>query len=443
VNGTGSQFDVIVIGGGPAGSILASLLAQRGRSCLVLERDIHPRDHVGESLTPSTNPIFEQIGFLEKMEAAGFVHKPGACWTAPRSPAGKFVGIRLGEFPAPGATQLYTYNVERDVFDAMLIRHAHELGARVIQGAGAQQVLFEGDRAVGVRARLTEGAHHDFYGRFVIDASGRRCVLANQLGFKHKDPEFDQVAMYSWFKGVAPNPPGYEGFLFLHFLGLERAWAWQIPLRDGICSIGVVTHRSDFKRAEQNPDEFFASLVQRSVSFAHVMQGAERVRPWWLEGDYSYRIDRMAGPGWLIVGDALRFIDPIFSTGVDVAAYSALFASEALGEAFSGGDEGSEWARYERRVSDGVDVWYQFTSLFYRLQNLFTLFAVRERYREQVVRILQGNPYMPESLDRAREMISLMQRSYEDVTGQPANLLQPGALRAAGDRSGVDIQHAV
>ena len=442
MNGPRSQFDVIVIGGGPAGSILASLLAQDGRSCLVLERDIHPRDHVGESLTPSTNPIFERIGFLEKMEAARFVHKPGACWTAPRSPAGKFVAIRLGEFPPPGATQLYTYNVERDEFDAMLIRHAHELGARVLQGVGAQQVLFQGDRAVGVRAKLADGVQHDFSGRFVIDASGRRCVLANQLGFKHRDPEFDQVAMYSWFRGVAPNPPGYEGFLFMHFLGLERAWAWQIPLRDGVCSVGVVTHRSDFKQASQSPDEFFASMVGRSISFGQVMDRAERIRPWWLEGEYSYRIDRISGPGWLIIGDALRFIDPVFSTGVDVAAYSATFAFDAIQQALSGADEPAEWARYEQRVSGGVEVWYQFTSLFYRLQNLFTLFAVRDRHREKVVRILQGNPYLPESLERAREMISLMEQSYEQVMGQPSNLLRPGALSEATEGAGADAQHA-
>jgi flavin-dependent dehydrogenase len=442
VNAPRSQFDVIVIGGGPAGSILASLLVQEGRSCLLLERDVHPRDHVGESLTPSTNPIFQRIGFLEKMEAARFVHKPGACWTAPRSPVGKFVALRLGEFPPEGATQLHTYNVERDTFDEMLIGHAQELGARVMQGVGVQQVLFESGRAVGVRAKLADGGQRDFSGAFVIDASGRRCVLANQLGFKHRDPEFDQVAMYSWFEGVAPNPVGYEGFLFLHFLGLERAWAWQIPLRDGVCSIGVVTHRSDFKRASQDPEEFFSSLVERSISFAHAMRGAERVRPWWLEGDYSYRIDRLVGPGWLVIGDALRFIDPIFSTGVDVAAYSALFAFEAVEHVLSGGDESAAWGLYEKRVSDGVDVWYQFTSLFYRLQNLFTLFAVRDRYREQVVRILQGNPYLPESLDRARGMISLMQRSYKQVMRQPANLLRPGALRAAGESSGTDAQHA-
>src|SRR5947207_7198227 len=127
----GIEFDVIVIGGGPAGAVVASLLALANRRVLVIERDIHPRDHVGESLTPSTNPIFERIGFLEKMEQAQFVHKPGACWTAPRTPVGKFVSIRLAEFPPPGATQFYTYNVERDVFDTLLLRHAHELGAKV------------------------------------------------------------------------------------------------------------------------------------------------------------------------------------------------------------------------------------------------------------------------------------------------------------------------
>jgi FADH2 O2-dependent halogenase len=423
-----SDADVIVIGGGPAGSVLASLLAQAGYRAVVLERDMHPRNHVGESITPSTNPIFKRIGFLEKIEDVGFVHKPGACWTAPHAPVGKFLGIRLGEFPPPGATQLYTYNVERDVFDTLLIRHAHELGAKVVQGVRVQKVLFDGDRAVGVQAKVTDGWEHELFGRFVVDASGRRCVLASQLGLKRKDPFFDQFAIYSWFKDVEPNPPGYEGMLFLHFLGLERAWAWQIPLRNGLASVGVVVDRADFKKSGMDNEEFFTSLITRSRSLRHNMRNAERVRPWWLEGDYSYKVDKLAGTGWLLIGDALRFVDPIFSTGVDVACYSALYAFQAIDAVSKGEDEEQAFAEYERRVGDGVEAWYDLIALFYKLQNLFTMFAVDKRYREKVVRILQGNLYLPESLQRAREIIAMMEGAYAEIMAQPSNLLRPGAL---------------
>jgi len=429
-----SEFDVIVIGGGPAGSVIASLLAQGGYRALVLERDIHPRDHVGESLTPSTNPIFKRIGFLEKMEDAGFVHKPGACWTAPRSPVGRYVSIRLAEFPPPGATQTYTYNVERDVFDTLLLRHAHELGAQVLQGVGVQEVLFQGDRAVGVRAKVTNGWESDLFARFIVDASGRRCVIATQLGLKKMDPTFNQFGIYSWFKGVEPNPPGTEGMLFLHFLAMERAWAWQIPLRNGVWSIGIVTDKADFKKAGMDTEGFVTSLIQRNKSFQFYLRNAVRIRPWWAEGDYSYSVDKLAGNGWLLIGDALRFVDPIFSTGVDVALYSALYAFEAIDAALQGEDEERVFKAYERRVSDGVGAWYDLIALFYKLQNLFTYFAVRDEYREKVVRILQGNLYQPELLQRARDMISIMEDAYTKIMANPSNLLRPGALTPLGGK---------
>jgi FADH2 O2-dependent halogenase len=422
------DYDVVIIGGGPAGAILGSLLAMSDHNVLIVEKDVHPRDHVGESLTPSTNPIFKRIGFLEKIEDAGFVHKPGACWTAPRAPVGRFVAIRLGEFPPPGATQLYTYNVERDVFDTMLLRHAHEQGAKVLQGVSAREVLFEGDRAVGVRVSVADGWERDIRARFVVDASGRRCMLANQLGLRRKDPSFNQFGIFSWFRGVEPNPPGFEGFLFLHFLGLERAWAWQIPLRHGIWSMGVVTDKTDFQKSGRSHEDFFDSLVDRNRSFAHVMRGAERVRPWWIEGDYTYRIEQIFGKGWLLVGDSLRFVDPIFSTGVDVAAYSALYAFEAIDGTLRGDDEEAGFKEFERRVGDGVEAWYDLIALFYKLQNLFTIFAVRKRFRERVVRILQGNLYLPESLERAREMITVMEDAHDRVMNDPDNLLRPRAL---------------
>ncbi len=424
-----TDFDVVIIGGGPAGSTIGALLGMAGYRTLILEKDIHPRDHVGESITPSTNPIFKRIGFLEKIEDFGFVHKPGACWTAPRSPVGKFVSLRLGEFPPPGATQFYTYNVERDMFDTLMLRHALEKGATVLQGVRADKVLFDGERAVGVRAILTDGWERDVSARFVVDASGRRCFIPTQLKMKKKDPVFNQFCIYSWFKGVEPNPPGYEGMLFLHFLDLERCWAWQIPMKNGVTSVGVVTDKKDFQKSGRSGEEFFESLIGLNRSLKHAMRNAERTRPWWIEADYSYDVERLVGKGWLLVGDALRFVDPVFSTGVDVAMYSANYAFDALDAVLKGAqDEQEAFALYDQRVGDGVQAWYDLIALFYKLRNLFTSFAVRKRFREQVVRILQGNLYIPESLQRAREMIDLMEDSFQKVMSDPNNLLAPGAL---------------
>jgi FADH2 O2-dependent halogenase len=422
------DYDVIIVGGGPAGATLGSLLGASGYSTLIVEKDNHPRDHVGESLTPSTNVIFQRIGFLSKMEDANFVHKPGAGWSGPKGPLGRYVWIRLGEFPPPDAVQLYTYNVERDVFDAMLLRHAYELGAKVLQGVVARRILFDGDRAIGVRVAVSDGWERDLRARLIVDASGRRCLLASQLGLKRKDPQFNQFAIFSWFKDVEANPAGYEGYLLLQFLGLERAWAWQMPLRNGVYSVGVVTEKEDFQKSGRDEGEFFESLISRNRNQRHNMRAAERIRPWWIEGDYSYKIDTLAGKGWLLVGDALRFVDPIFSSGVDVAVYSASFAFDAIEAVLKGEDEKVRFDEYERRVSAGVDAWYDLIALFYRLQNIFTVYAVKKRFREMVVRILQGNLYLPESLKRARDMIQLLEESYDKVMADPSNLLRVGAL---------------
>ena len=427
--------DVIIIGGGPGGTALGTFLAKDGRTVLLLEKDIHPRDHVGESLTPSTNLVFEKLGILDKLNDAGFVHKPGTGWNAPRSELWKFIEIWLFEFPIPGAPQPFTYNIERDVMDTMMIRHAHDNGVKVLQGVKVDKVIFEGDRAVGVRAQVTDGWERDLYAKVVVDASGRRCLLANQLKLKHKDPRFNQFCIYSWFEGVTEPNERHKGFTLFFFLGLNQAWTWYIPLRNGKTSIGIVMDKEDFQKSGKTHEEFFYAAVERNATFKDAMKNAVRVRPWWIEGDYSYKVDRFAGPGWLLIGDALRFVDPIFSSGVDVALFSAQYAYETISEAFDTGDESRPFAEYQDRVTTGVDLWYELISMFYKLQNLLTRFATSPSRREAIVRTLQGNPYIPETQERARKLLADMQASYEKVMATPGNLMRPWAMDPEKDHS--------
>ena len=420
--------DVVIIGGGPAGSTLGSLLGRDGHRVVILERDIHPREHVGEALTPSTNNVLHDLGVLPKIEEAGFVHKRGVGWSAPYSPLWKFFAVRTADYPPPNAIQPYSYNVEREDFDALLLRHALEIGAKVLQGVSVKRVLFEEDRAVGVHVAVADGWERDLYAKVVVDASGRQCVLGKQLGKRSKDPEFNQFAIYSWFTGVEPPPAQWEGFLILHFLGWERAWGWHIPLRNGVTSMGVVTDKADFQKSGKSPEEFFDGLISRNRTFRHAMRHAVRVRPWSIEGDYSYSMDTVAGKGWLFIGDAMRFVDPIFASGVDVALYSTAHAHQAIVKSLTDGHEERAFGEFASRVTDGLGVWYELTVLFYKLQLLFTWFVRTPEHRADLIRILQGNPYMPEIKPTDQRLADLMWKAYEQIMANPHNLLRPGAL---------------
>jgi flavin-dependent dehydrogenase len=427
--------DVIIIGGGPAGATLGTLLGQNGHRSIIIEKDIHPRDHVGESLVPSTNLVFDRIGFLDKLNDAGFVPKPGTGWNGPRSPIWKFVEIPLFEIPLEGNPQPWTFHVERDAMDTMLLRHAHDAGAKVLQGVKVTDVLFENDRAVGVRAQAADGWERDLRSKVVVDATGRRCMLASRLKIKRKDRNFNQFCIYSWFTNVKRPPERLYGWGLFYFIGMNQAWGWQFPLRAGRESVGVVVDKEDFQKSGMDPDEFFFSLVKRSKQFSYVMQDAERIRPYWIEGDYSYKVDRYSGPGWLMIGDALRFVDPIFSSGVDVALFSALYAFEAIEESFRTGNEQKVFDGFHDRINTGVDSWYDMISMFYKLQNLLTLYAVDKNWRPYLIRALQGAPYNEARVANNMALQGAMEESYRRIMSDPSNLLRPWAMDPEKDRT--------
>ena len=387
--------DVLIIGGGPAGSTLGCLLALGDHKAIVIERTAHPREHVGELLTPSINAVLHRIGLLHRIDDAGFVRRNGVGWT---TPGAQLLKIPVADYPPPRALRRYGFNVERDAFDALLLQRARELGAQILEHTTARRVLFHKGRAVGVELLEPGGKTRRLSGRFIVDASGRRSLLGMQLGLVHRDSYLRQCASYAWFRDVEPSMNGGDAYAYLHRLGHRRMWGWQIPLRDNVTSIGVVAPCDHLRDANEDHDAYFARSIDHNHIFERSMAGAQRISPWRVVGDYSYRLQRLHGSGWLLVGDASGFIDPIFSSGVDIAMYSSVFAYESmlpllLLGCWSEADEEFAMAKYEQRLRQGMSVWAHAVDLFYGSVRRLRQLANQPSAIAAICRFLQGNPY--------------------------------------------------
>ncbi len=311
---------VVIIGGGPAGSTLGAYLSRAGINHIILDQAVHPRRHVGESLVCSTTRVFQDIGFLPVMERESFVQKHGAVWTHWADERQHV--IRFREFPELGLTQDYTYHVDRGRFDQLLLQHAARKGSRVFQAARADRVQFDtGGAAVGVRIKQNR-QERLLRCRLVVDASGRSTLLGSQFHLKHHDALFDQFAVHNWFEGVDRGPIETADFIHIHVLNKPRAWVWLIPINPMVTSVGIITRGGDFAKANETAEHFFKRHIESHPLLATRMAGARGIHEFSREGNYSYVMDRFAGDGWLLVGDAARFVDPIFSSGVSVALES-------------------------------------------------------------------------------------------------------------------------
>lgn len=436
------DFDVVIIGGGPGGAGMASYLAKAGASCVVLERELFPRPHVGESLVPSSTRVFNELGFLGEMEAAKFPHKYGAAWTSssdqvfdmPVHSHGwdgvegadgmvpeDYVDVTFAERAQQGVDMKYTYHVDRGLFDLLLLQHANRLGATVYEGVNVKSADVDAD---GVAVRFDLGRRESkVTARVVVDASGRRTMLGNQFGWKVKDPVFDQFALHSWFDGydraaVGGDPTKTE-FIYIHFLPVTNTWVWQIPITSETTSIGVVTQKKNFARRKTEHENFFWECVGSRPEFADALRAAARVRPFKTEGDYSYAMKQIVDDRVVLIGDAARFVDPIFSTGVSIALNSARFASRDVLRGLESGDlSASAFSTYETTISRGTRNWHEFISLYYRLNVLFTAFINDPRYRLDVLKLLQGDVYdedAPPVLTKMRNIVSAVERNPEHV----------------------------
>jgi len=398
-------------------------LARAGVSCVVFERALFPRPHVGESLVPSSTRVFKDLDFLPVMEAAGLPHKLGAVWTSSttdRSFEHQWEGletdcmadIAFAERDQPGVDQNYTYHVDRGRFDNLLLHHAHGLGAAVCEGVGVKDVDFSGTfprirYAIGTKEFSTTV-------RIVADASGRKTFLGNRLKLPVKDEVFDQYAIHTWFDGfdrtATMGGNATKGdYIYVHFLPITNSWVWQIPITGTTTSIGVVTQKRHFKAAGDRT-RFFWDCVGSRPELAQALRSSEQVRPFTEEGDYSYAMNQICGDGFVMVGDAGRFVDPIFSTGVSIALNSARFVHTDIIRALETGDTSRKaFANFENTIRRGTRNWYNFITVYYRLNVLFTAFIRDPRYRLDVLKLLQGDVYdeeEPAVLTRMREIVA-------------------------------------
>jgi flavin-dependent dehydrogenase len=385
------SYDAIVIGGGPAGSTVASVLAGAGRKVLVLEKETFPRFHVGESLLPYSMPILARLGVLDKVRRAGYQEKYGAfIWNEATG------GTRPVVFAeAIDDRQPMAYQVKRADFDQLLLRHSQERGAEVREGVTVRDVLFERGRAVGVAAKMADGGPLEIRARVVVDASGQDAFLARKMGIRTFDPKLKRAALFAHFEGV-PRAQGPTAGDIL--LPVENdVWYWIIPFSDGTSSVGAVFEPARVRakeRAGDSLEEKFDRIVGEASRMQELLGAGRRISKVRGISDYSAYSKRLAGDGWVLIGDAASFLDPVFSTGVFLAMATGERAGHAIDRALArkGRVDASDLRAYARTARKLVRRFRRFVEAFYDpvFFEAFCSEAPFERIRAAVTTTLAG-----------------------------------------------------
>ena len=356
-------YDVAIIGGGPAGSTAATLLAKAGRRVIVFEREKFPRFHIGESLLPFSMQAFDRLGVREKLDRS-FLPKYGgeimaACGTR---------GVKFYFKDGFRSKRDRAYQVTRSEFDKLLLDHSRENGAEVYEETEVTKLDFLDDRVkIDIEA---SGAQSTITARYLLDCSGRQTLLGGLFDLKHTYDHLQKFSVFAHYDNV-DRLPGKDATLIRMVRGLDR-WFWMIPLTETRTSIGVVMDTSTFRAVKLGPERALEEFIAEQPLMVERMQNAVRVSQVYSAGDYSYRNKRLTGERWLMVGDAAGFIDPVFSSGVFLAIMSAEKAADTLEEVLR--DESQRrrlFKKYSRTVNRVMDVYLTFVNAWYQRSREF------------------------------------------------------------------------
>ena len=351
-DGNHTNSDVVVIGGGPGGSTVSTLLAQQGCRVQLFERERFPRFHIGESLIPETYWVLKRLNMLPKMQKSHFVKKYSVQFV--NSNGKNSAPFYFWDNKPHECSQ--TWQVVRSEFDLLMLNNAREHGVDVQEGVRVHEVLFDGDRATGVTIRDSAGAFRDVGCTVVVDASGQNGLLMNRLRLRVWDPVLNKGAIWTYWEGAYRDTGRDEGATLVIQTGSKNGWFWYIPLHDDVVSVGVVAPFDYLFKGRTSYAVTYDEEVERCPGVKQRVASAKRVTGYFATKDYSYRSKQVAGNGWVLVGDAFGFLDPLYSSGVLLALRSGEMAADAIVEGFAKGDISAEQlGKWGAEFNEGVD----------------------------------------------------------------------------------------
>ena len=400
------KTQVVVIGGGPAGSTVSTLLAQKGIQVELFERERFPRFHIGESLIPETYWVLKRLKMLDKMKASHFVKKHSVQFV---NASGK-VSTPFYFFDNKPHECSQTWQVVRSEFDEMMLNNAAEQGVHVHQETRVLEVLFEGDRAVGVVVAGVDGKSRVVKADVVVDASGQSSMIINKFGLRVPDKSLNKGAIWTYFEGAYRDTGKDEGATLVLQTDNKKAWFWYIPQHDNIVSVGVVGDFDYLFKGRGDHEATFNEELERCQNLKERVSIGNRATRFYATKDYTYRSSQAAGDGWVLVGDAFGFLDPLYSSGVLLALRSGELAADCVAEGLSRGDTSrSQLGKWEPNFVRGMNRMRRLVCEYYDGFSFGRFVRRFPNHKGAVTDLLIGDLFK-EGLDEVLESIDVMRQ---------------------------------